>query len=217
MAERRVRRSTRVPARRRVSAFGAPPDELVASQSEVPRGGLGMDRSRQAETVTEVSWASFEAHLQALARSISRSYSVEAVVGVALGGVFVGGALASALDADFYPVRISRRSRLHTDTGRPRLSGSMPKELKGRRVLVVDDVSASGETLELAKALARKAGARSLRTATLVCRTDGYAPDYTALRSDNLLVFPWDYAPVTEDGRFDARPVVRAARSRGRG
>ncbi len=215
MALRRVRRSTRVPARRPVRAFAAPAEEVLAPQSEVPRGGLGMDRSRQAETVTEVSWASFESHLQALARTIARTYSVQAVLGVALGGVFVGGALASALDADFYPVRISRRSRLRTDTGRPRLSGSMPKELKGRRVLVVDDVSASGETLELAKALARRAGARSLRTATLVCRTDGYAPDYTALHSDNLLVFPWDYAPVTEDGRFDGRPAVQA-RGRGR-
>ena len=207
MSERRARPSRRQPPRR--AALAAPSEDLLAPQSEVPRGGLGTDRSQHVETVTELSWASFDTAVQALARTIATTFVPEAVVGVAHGGVFVGGALASALGADFYPVRISRRSRIRTDTGRPRLSGSMPKEVKGRRVLVVDDVSASGETLELAKALARKAGARALRTATLVCRTDGYAPDFTALKADTLLVFPWDYAPVTEDGRFDARPGPR--------
>jgi len=208
MSEKRPRPSRRQTARR-AAVLPVPAEDLLAPQSEVPRGGLGTDRSRHVEAVVELSWANFDAALQALARAIARTFVPEAVLGVAHGGVFVGGALASALGADFYPVRISRRSRMRTDTGRPRLSGTVPKELKGLRVLVVDDVSASGETLELAKALARKAGARALRTATLVCRTDGYAPDFTALKADTLLVFPWDYAPVTEDGRFDARPVPR--------
>ena len=213
MPQRRVRTALRRRARRPVSPFSPPVEELAAPQSEVPRGGLGMDRSRPEEGITELSWASFDRYLQALARSVSRAFAAEAVVGVAHGGVFVGGALASALGAAFYPVRISRRSRTREEASRPKLSGTMPKELKGRRVLVVDDVSASGETLELAKLLVRKAGARSLRTATLVCRTDGYAPDFTALRSDALLVFPWDYAPVTEDGRFNA---PSSPRGRGR-
>ena len=209
MPPRRVPPSRRMRTHQPVRAVPALAEEVLAPQSEVPRGGLGTDRSRPVEAITELSWASFEGHLQALARSIARTYAAQAVVGVAHGGVFVGGALASALGAAFYPVRISRRSRSRTDVGRPRLSGSMPKELKGLRVLVVDDVSASGETLELAKRLAKKAGARALRTATLVCRTEGYAPDYTALRMDTLLVFPWDYAPVTEDGRFNAPATLR--------
>ncbi len=206
MSQRRLRPS---PRRRTQGASASLAEEMLAPQSEVPRGGLGTDRSQPVVAVTELSWAHFDGYLQALARRIARAYSAEAVVGVAHGGVFVGGALASALGADFYPVRISRRSRTRTDASRPRLSGSMPKEVKGRRVLLVDDVSASGETLELAKSLARKAGARALRTATLVCRTEGYAPDFSALKSDALLVFPWDYAPVTEDGRFNARPTAR--------
>jgi hypoxanthine phosphoribosyltransferase len=207
MAPRVLRHSHRHVRGRR--ALPLEPEEPLAPSSEVPRGGLGIDRSRPAAGVQELSWASFDAHVQALARSIIRSFTPEAVVGVAHGGVFVGGALASALGADFFPVRISRRSRISGAAGkRPRLSGSMPKELKGRRVLIVDDVSASGETLRLAKKLALKAGARALRTATLVSRTDGYAADFTVLKSDALFVFPWDYADVTEDARFDTVPAV---------
>jgi hypoxanthine phosphoribosyltransferase len=84
----------------------------------------------------------------------------------------------------------------------------MPRELKGRRVLIVDDVSATGETLKLAKKLATKVGARSLRTATLVSRTEGYAADFSALVSDALFVFPWDYADVMEDARFGTVSVA---------
>jgi len=178
-------------------------EEPLAPQSEVPRGGLGTDRSQPEAGVVELSWAAFDMHVQALARSIVRRFVPEAVVGVAHGGVFVGGALASALGADFFPVRISRRSRVAKGkASRPRLYGTIPKELKGKNVLMVDDVSASGETLKLAKKLALKAGARVLHTATLVSRTEGYAADFSALRSDALFVFPWDYADVTEDARF---------------
>ena len=188
-------------------------EEPVAPQSEVPRGGLGTDRSRPEAGVVELSWAAFDVHVQALARSIVRRFVPEAVVGVAHGGVFVGGALASALGADFFPVRISRRSRVRSArVSRPRLSGTMPRELKGKDVLVVDDVSASGETLKLAKKLALKAGARALRTATLVSRTEGYAADFTVLHSDDLFVFPWDYADVTEDTRFGPAAPARGRR-----
>jgi uncharacterized protein len=184
-------------------------DEALLPQSDVPPEGLGTDRSLPEAAVQELSWVAFDVHVQALARTIHRTFKPEAVVGVAHGGVFVGGALASALGADFFPVRISRRSRTPDERRkRPRLSGGMPKELKGRQVLVVDDVSASGETLKLAKRLARKAGARGLKTATLVARTKGYRADFTALKSDAVFVFPWDYADVTEDARFETLPAI---------
>jgi len=50
----------------------------------------------------------------------------------------------------------------------------MPRELKGKRVLIVDDVVSSGDTLELATALARKVGAREVNTASLVARPGGF-------------------------------------------
>ena len=209
MPPRNVRPTPR--HRRRPRALPLAPEESLSPQSDVPRGGLGTDRSQPEAGVLELSWAAFDGHVQALARRIVRRFGPQAVVGVAHGGVFVGGALASALGADFFPVRISRRSRVPRKKGsRPRLFGTMPRELKGRDVLIVDDVSASGETLKLAKKLAQKAGARALYTATLVSRTEGYAADFTALKSDALFVFPWDYLDVTEDARFGTGPATPA-------
>jgi len=78
----------------------------------------------------------------------------------------------------------------------------MPKELKGRKVLLVDDVASSGDTLLLGETLLEKTGCKEIRTACLVRREDGFAPNWSGIEADGLVIFPWDYEPVTEDGRF---------------
>jgi uncharacterized protein len=182
-----------------------PSDMVLAPQAEPPRQWTGRDQSRSTRSVQELTWADFDRSVQGLARTIRSAYAVQVVVGVAHGGVFVGGALSSALGCEFFPVRISRRSR-DKGAAKPRMSGQMPGELKGKRVLIVDDVVASGDTLELATTLALKVGAREVKTAALVSRPEGFTPDFCALPTEALVVFPWDYEAVTEDGRFDVDP-----------
>ncbi|ATB31054.1 phosphoribosyltransferase [Melittangium boletus] len=182
-----------------------PSDLVLAPQVEAPRQPTGRDQSRSKKRIQELTWMDFDRAVQTLARSIRQSYAPQAVVGVAHGGVFVGGALSSALGVEFFPVRISRRSR-DKSSSNPKLTGDMPKELKGKRVLIVDDVAASGDTLELATALALKVGAREVKNTTLICRPDGFSPDFHALSTEALVVFPWDYEEVVEDGRFDVDP-----------
>lgn len=160
---------------------------------------LGVKKSN----VVELSWAEIDRLTQGLARSVTKTFQPEAVVGVAHGGVFAGRAIAIALSCEFYPVRISRRSRDKQVRQQPRLFGQMPDELKGKRVLIVDDVASSGDTLQLARELAMKAGADKAFCAALVTRAGGFQPDWTALSSAELVVFPWDYEQVNEDDRFD--------------
>ncbi len=171
-----------------------------------PQVMLGSDRSGSKSRVRELSWAEFDRMVQSLARSIRDTFKPQAVVGLAHGGVFAGGAVASALKCDFYPVRISRRSRDRVERARPKLSGTMPKELKGLRVLVVDDVAVSGDTLELACELARKRGVKQVKTASLLQREGGFEPDFSAMKTSDLVVFPWDYEQVVQEGRFDVDP-----------
>ncbi len=66
-------------------------------------------------------------------------------------------------------------------------------DLKGKKVLVVDDVASTGATLARARALARKAGAKEVRTAVLVARPRGARPDFAAFETDELVLFGWDY------------------------
>ncbi len=165
---------------------------MLAPQAEVPRQLASLERQRAR--VREMSWMEFDRLVQGLARDIRKQFKPDAVVGVAHGGVFVGGAVASALGVEFFPVRISRRSRDKGSSApagkkassktNPKISGEMPKELKGRSVLVVDDVASSGDTLELAKELLAKVGAGDAATACLVSKEEGYQPDFLAITAE---------------------------------
>ena len=189
----------------------------LSPQSEVPRGLLGQDRSGARSLVREMSWAQFDGAVHGMAREISAAYTCDLVVGIAPGGLYVGSALATALGKPFHPVRILGRTRDPLTGRMPKLM-AMPREVKGARILLVDDVIASGMTLRRAIDVARKTGAKQIRTATLLSRDQGASPDWTVLVMEGPLVFPWDYGPVTEDGRFDLapEPVPASPRARSR-
>lgn len=159
----------------------------------------GADRSSGKRAVRELSWAEFDVQVRALASQLSLGFKPEAVVGLVHGGVFVGGALASALQAEFYPVRMTHRSRDHHSDEAP---DDLPAALRGKRVLLVDDIASSGDSLEFALKLARARGAKQVVTAALLARPGKYEPDFAAFVSDESFVFPWDYAPLVNDARF---------------
>lgn len=195
----------------------APPpvDEFSAAggMPSVPRGLPGADFSQGRHSIRELSWGDFDRQVQALARSAAKGFKPEAVVGIVNGGIFVGGAVASALAVPFYPVRVTQRSRESARSLR-QASGEMPAEIDGLRVLIVDDICASGDSLDFACTLAKARGAKAVKSLTLVARPGRYAPDYVAFTADDFFVFPWDYQPVVDDGRFDTgeTPVVKPPR-----
>ena len=177
-------------------------DESYGDAPAPAESSTGIDRSSKRDGTRELTWAEFDAQVHALARA-AKKFKPNAVVGIAHGGVFVGGAVASALSAEFFPVRITRRSR---DTGTrtpPGISDDMPRELKGKRVLLVDDVAGSGDGLQMAARLAKAAGAKETMTCALIARPGGFAPDVSAFVTQTFFVFPWDYQSVVEDSRFD--------------
>jgi hypoxanthine phosphoribosyltransferase len=193
-------RKTRAPAKRRPARSrsrartGTPEQPLgvgVADGFALNRLAGGPRAKRGPKKgLRELSWAAFGEVARALAGDIARRFRPAAVVGIAKGGVFVGGALSAALGAEFYPVRIEKRRR---DAGAlPTAIQELPS-LAGKKVLVVDDVASTGATLARARALARKAGAKEVRTAVLVARPRGARPDFCAFATDELMLFAWDY------------------------
>ncbi|HSM93464.1 MAG TPA: phosphoribosyltransferase [Anaeromyxobacteraceae bacterium] len=147
-------------------------------------------KSAPKRSMREIGWATFGELARQLATRISKRFRPEAVLGIAKGGVFVGSAVASVLDTDFYPVRVESRRR--DASPMPEASEQFP-ELKGKRVLVVDDVCQTGATLAKARRQAKKAGAKDVRSATLVVRPGGARPDFHAVETSELVLFGWDY------------------------
>ncbi|WP_284448653.1 adenine phosphoribosyltransferase [Pseudoxanthomonas mexicana] len=104
-----------------------------------------------------------------------RGVALDAVVGVEARGFILGAALARELEVGFVPVR--KPGKLPGETlsqdygleyGRDRLEIHADALPAGARVIVVDDVLATGGTLNAALALVERQGARIVGTGVLV-------------------------------------------------
>ena len=140
----------------------------------------------------EIDWAMFGELCRALALKVARDYDPEVVVGIARAGVIPGAVIASILRTDFYSLKISRRDGDETVRDRPEILTAAPTQARGRRVLIVDEITTSGDTMRLALAAVRDVLPAEVRTATSFARTTGYQPDYSALTMDANVIFPWD-------------------------
>lgn len=140
----------------------------------------------------EVSWEMFGELCRALALKVARDFDPEVVVGIARAGVIPGAVIASILRLDFYSLKITRREGEEVVRQRPAILSAAPSQAAGKRVLLVDEIVTSGETLRLALAATRDVRPAEVRTATSFARTGGYKPDYFALATDATVIFPWD-------------------------
>lgn len=139
----------------------------------------------------ELDWTMFGELCRALALKVARDYAPEVIIGIARAGVIPGAIMASILRVDFYSMNISRRDGDEVRE-RPELFSAAPRRIAGKRVLIVDEITSSGDTLRLALAAVRDARPAEVRTATSFSRTTGYQPDYSALTTDANVIFPWD-------------------------
>lgn len=161
-----------------------------------------------------VTWEQFDSLCRVLALMVS-GYDPQVIVGIAKGGVLPATVLASVLRREFYPIRLSRRHNDEVVRQTPALLQQPPPALAGQRVLLVDDMVATGMTMRLARKACLEQQAAEVRTAALFAHSFGQRPDYVASISDALIVFPWD-REVLKGGAFVPHPEYEEHRSEGR-
>ena len=160
--------------------------------------------------VRPISWDEFHGLVKALVVAVA-PWRPEVVLPVLRGGAYAGTLLAHMLQIEVYPVRLSRRQDDVVVRQTPLWLVEPPAAVRGRRVLIVDEMCSSGETVRLVKEQALERGAAEARTATLYAHTWGAdAVDYTGLISDELILNPWD-REVYRDGAFAFHPEYVAA------
>jgi hypoxanthine phosphoribosyltransferase len=154
-----------------------------------------------------ISWEQFDALCRALA-IMAGGYDPQVIVGIAKGGVLPATVVASLLRREFYPIRLSRRYNDRVVRETPDVLLGPPPAISGQRVLLVDDFVTTGETLDLARGACLAQGAAEIRTACLCAHSFSRHPEYVALVSDALVIFPWD-REVLEGGRFVPHPEYK--------
>ncbi len=150
-----------------------------------------------------LDWEEYSKLCQLIARRVKNELDTDAVVGIARGGVIVGATVSSLLQKDFFPIKFSRRVNEKVVRRRPKLIVPPTLHLEGRKILLLDDISLTGETMRAALRQIRVHRPDSITTAVLVRQGD-YAPDYYAIYSRERVTFPWqidneEWAELEED------------------
>jgi uncharacterized protein len=159
----------------------------------------------------ELSWELFGELCRVLAVKVATSgYRPEIVVGIAKAGVIPGAVVASILRCDFYSLTISRDAAGERVRARPRILSAAPKDAAGKRVLVVDEICTSGDTLRIALNALRQVAPAEVRTATSLVKAGGYKPDYHALETSATVAFPWDRHILDAAGEIVVNPMYEA-------
>jgi len=159
-----------------------------------------------------ISWGEVTRLCRRLAVAINDSgFRPDLVVAIGRGG-FVPGRLIcdnlglmdlTSIKVEHYLAGSTRRREARIRYPLPR---AMAGDVAGRRVLIVDDVNDSGDTLVLASEHLRGFGAAAVRTAVMHDKTvSRFTVDYYARRivKWRWIIYPW---AVTEDiGEFSRR------------
>lgn len=160
--------------------------------------------------VEEISWERFASLSASLAEKLAAA-GVEVIVGIARAGLFPATAVACSLRCELFPVRVTRRVNDRVTFDHPVWKVDVSPEVSGKVVAVVDEIADSGETLALVTGRVEAMGAVKVIRASLTSHTwADPKPDYTALVSDALLIFPWD-RQVYENGKWRMHPEIEAA------
>lgn len=157
-----------------------------------------------------ISWERFEQLARQLAIQIEAD-EPQIILGIARGGLIPATVISFMLRRELYPVRLTRRLNDTVVRAQPTWLVRPPDKVRGRRVVIIDEIADSGRTIAMAADEVRQMGASHVRTAVLYAHTwSDPRPDFVGLTSDALILNPWD-REVLVDGQFVTHPELAAA------
>jgi len=145
-------------------------------------------------------WDEIYDMLLSLANRIKESgFRPDLIVGVSRGGWVPGRVLSDLLSnahtanvkIEFY-VGIGERSR------KPVVTQPISEEIAKKRILLVDDVADTGESMLVASEHVRERGAGETRTVTVYHKPHSkFKPEYFAETTSQWIIFPWERLETT--------------------
>lgn len=181
-----------------------------------------VDSPWKQESCYILSWEMLGVCLDELRQHISNDLLVPTiVVGIARGGLIPATFFANTINgARFVAMSISRNrtNEVYSAKKVPELTWMSPElRFEGERVLLVDDVTSSGETLRFACDLLAERGADKIWTAVVArMERSAFVPDYTAVTLDDWIIFPWEILNSSRRVIFIGRKhILKAVRAAG--
>ncbi|MEM1927287.1 MAG: phosphoribosyltransferase [Acidilobaceae archaeon] len=146
--------------------------------------------------VVYLSWSDVVDYCYRLALRVAESgFKPDALVAVLRGGVLPALVISDVLNVpEFYAVRVKHWGVARELYEKPRIEQPPPEAVRGKKVLIVDEVADTGKTLaEVAEAV-KAMGAQEVRTAVIHLKSSSfYTPDYYVERLERWvwIFYPW--------------------------
>lgn len=149
-----------------------------------------------------IDWIDIENAINIIVSRIEEDrWRPSVIIGVLRGGVIPARLLADRLGIEEMAViEIKLYKSIGIARDKPYIRHPLLLPVLDRDVLIVDDISDSGLTLQTAATHVSLYNPRSLRTATLFVKPwTKIVPDYYAFVTDKWVVFPWEKAEVKRE------------------
>jgi uncharacterized protein len=142
-----------------------------------------------------LSWNQYHLLAQKLAAAIlNHSGKFDEIVTIARGGLTLGHLLSDFLQLPVYSITIQSYSDIQAQ-GELVITQELGKSIKGKRILLVDDVSDSGKTFVRAKDYLKTLEPEEITTVAIFLKPHtSYRPDYYTRQTTKWIVFPYEVA-----------------------
>lgn len=145
-----------------------------------------------------VSWPDIEKWCSAIRAQVVDNFSPEVIIGLSRGGLVPSRILSDSLwIKDLLSIKTEHWGITATKSGQAVLNDPGKLNLKGKRVLVVDDITDTGQSMKLAYDFVRSQDPADIRTAAMLHITRSeFVPDFYGELVDQdkwtWFIFPWN-------------------------
>jgi uncharacterized protein len=149
-----------------------------------------------------LTWKRIESMCKALARKVNKSgYKPEIIIGISRGGWIPARILSDMLCVyQVASIGVCFYKGVGLTNEKPKLTQDLNVDIKGKRVLLVDDVADTGESLVLARQKVLELSPSEVRVATLHYKPHSkFLPEFYAEKSTSWLVYPWERGEFKKD------------------
>lgn len=141
------------------------------------------------------SWEDTEKSIRSISEKISSSgFKPEIIVAISRGGLVPARLLSDCLNVPvLYTIRISFYTSVGVRKEEPEVTQPLSVDIKGRNILIVDDVSDSGKSLVLADRYVKALDPAQAKTAAIHFKPGSiFKPDFFDSTTKAWIVYPWE-------------------------
>jgi len=132
--------------------------------------------------------------LQLSSKILQSGYYPDVVIGVLRGGYIIARLVTDVIQVeDLGVVEVKFYKGIGERAERPIITQPLTTDVRGKKVLIIDDVVDSGRTLQVVSEQVRLRGAKDVKSAVLYYKPKSIIkPDYFIVETEAWVFFPWE-------------------------